>query len=156
MADASISTNALLDNLALKELFVATNQAVSSANVPMDSKANLTREVASKKLRHHPVAALKILARLENNAFRPTLRQLAVESASVPEAGFVTKRPVCVVTLTNVSKHLLINLPAASEQFVKICPAVTTVLVRKATKAIRSSVATSAIRSNVVVNHLTV
>lgn len=156
MADASTSTNAPpASHRALNRLCVATNRAVSFVNVRADSKANLTRRAVSRKQQHRPAAAPRTLARAERFAFHPIPRRPAVAFASVPGAGSATRRLDYVVTSTNVLNLLLINQLAASGPFVKICPAVTTVLVQKALKATRSSVVTSAIPSSVVVNHLT-
>lgn len=157
MAVASTSMNVpLASRRAPEEPFAGTSQAVSSANVRTATKANRSERAVSKKPQLHPVAALKILARPAKFASRPTRRRHpAVAFASVPEAGSATRRPVCVVTSTNVWNLQPISQPAATRPSVKIYLEVTTVPARTVMKAIRSRAARFAIPWNADVNHRT-
>lgn len=136
-------------NLAPKEPFVVTNLVDSSANVPTDLKVNLTRLDVSKKPQHHP-DALSYLALAVKFAFHLTMAAYAC----VPEVGFVTRKRTSVGTSTSVWNHQPTSLHAVSGLFVRICQEVTIAPVPKATRGIRSRVATFAIASNAAVNHL--
>jgi hypothetical protein len=80
-------------NLALKELFVAMNPVASSANVPTDLKANLTRLDALRKPQPRP-DAVSSLALAGKFAFHLTMEAFAC----VPEAGSVTRKRTSVGT----------------------------------------------------------
>lgn len=136
-------------NLVPREPFAEMNPAASSANVPTDSKANLTRLDALRKPQPRP-DALSSHAPAGKFAFRQTMAAFAC----VPEAGFVTRKRTSAGTLTSVWNHLPTSLLVASGPFVRICQEVTTAPVPKATKAIRSRAATSAIVSNAAANLL--